>query len=68
MLPTPRRGKLVECPMLNFPLGAEMIGDQGHIENGRLIRPNAPRLGLKLTPDMEACCPFDEAAVYSCGG
>ena len=59
-------GKLVEYPMLYFPLGAEMIGDQGRIEMGRLIRPTAPGLGLTLTPEMEARYPFDETAVYSC--
>ncbi|MFB9980802.1 mandelate racemase/muconate lactonizing enzyme family protein [Mesorhizobium kowhaii] len=59
-------GKLVEYPMLYFPLGAEMIGDQGRIEGGRLIRPSAPGLGLTLTPEMEARYPFDEMAVYSC--
>ena len=59
-------GALVEYPMLAFPLGAEMIGDQGRIENGRLIRPTAPGLGVTLTPEMEARYPFDETAVYSC--
>lgn len=59
-------GKLVEYPMLAFPLGTEMIGDQGKIEGGRLIRPTAPGLGLTLTPEMEARYPFDETAVYSC--
>lgn len=59
-------GKLVEYPMLDFPLSAEMIGDQGRIEHGRLIRPTAPGLGLTLTPEMEARYPFDETAVYSC--
>jgi L-alanine-DL-glutamate epimerase-like enolase superfamily enzyme len=59
-------GMLVEYPMLDFPLGAEMIADQGRIENGRLIRPTAPGLGLTLTPEMEARYPFDETAVYSC--
>lgn len=59
-------GKLVEYPMLDFPLGAEMIGDQGRIENGRLLRPTAPGLGIILTPDMEQRYPFDETAVYSC--
>jgi L-alanine-DL-glutamate epimerase-like enolase superfamily enzyme len=59
-------GKLAEYPMLDFPLGAEMIGDQGRIENGMLLRPTAPGLGLTLTPDMEARYPFDETAVYSC--
>jgi L-alanine-DL-glutamate epimerase-like enolase superfamily enzyme len=59
-------GKLVEYPMLAFPLGAEMIGDQGRIEKGRLLRPTAPGLGLTLTPEMEARYAFDETAVYSC--
>lgn len=59
-------GKLVEYPMLAFPLGAEMIGDQGRIVAGRLLRPTAPGLGLTLTPEMEARYPFDLAAVYSC--
>ncbi|WP_282608576.1 mandelate racemase/muconate lactonizing enzyme family protein [Pelagibius sp. Alg239-R121] len=59
-------GKLVEYPMLAFPLGAEMLGDQGHIEAGRLLRPTAPGLGITLSPEIEARYPFDETAVYSC--
>ncbi len=59
-------GTLVEFPMLAFPLGAEMIGDQGRIIDGRLMRPSAPGLGLTLTPEMEARYPFDESAVYCC--
>lgn len=59
-------GKLVEFPILAFPLGEEMTGDQGRIEGGRLKRPSAPGLGLTLTPEMEARYPFDESAVYCC--
>ena len=59
-------GDLVEYPMLDFPLGAEMIGDQGQIVSGRLIRPTTPGIGVALTPEMEARYPFDPAAVYSC--
>ncbi|MCP4386027.1 MAG: mandelate racemase/muconate lactonizing enzyme family protein [Hyphomicrobiales bacterium] len=59
-------GDLVEYPMLDFRLGAEMIGDQGRIEQGRLVRPTAPGLGLTLTPEIESRYPFDETAVYSC--
>ena len=59
-------GQLVEFPMLSFPLGEEMIADQGRIVDGRLMRPTAPGLGLTLTPEMEARYPFDETAVYSC--
>ncbi|MCA3573746.1 MAG: mandelate racemase/muconate lactonizing enzyme family protein [Aestuariivirga sp.] len=59
-------GKLVEFPMLDFPLGREMMGNQARIEKGRLLRPTAPGLGLILTPDMEKRYPFDQTAVYSC--
>jgi len=59
-------GRLVEYPMLAFPLGAAMMGDQGRIENGHVIRPTAQGLGVTLTPEMEAAFPFDETAVYSC--
>lgn len=59
-------GDLVEWPMLDFPLAAEMIADQGRIANGKLLKPTAPGLGLTLSPEMEARYPFDPAAVYSC--
>ena len=49
-----------------FPLGAEMMGDQGRIVGRQPHRPTAPGLGLTLTPEMEARYPFDETAVYSC--
>ncbi len=59
-------GNLVEFPMLDFPVGAEMIAGQARIEGGHLLRPTAPGIGVTLTPDMEARYPFDESAVYSC--
>lgn len=59
-------GHLVEYPMLAFPLGAEMMGDQARIVDGKLQCPAAPGLGLTLTPEMEARHPFDPTAVYSC--
>jgi L-alanine-DL-glutamate epimerase-like enolase superfamily enzyme len=59
-------GDLVEYPMLDFPLGAEMIGDQGKIVDGQLLRPATPGIGVTLTPEMEARYPFDPSAVYSC--
>jgi L-alanine-DL-glutamate epimerase-like enolase superfamily enzyme len=59
-------GDLVEFPMLDFPLGAEMMGDQGRIANGRLVKPTAPGIGITLTPAIEARYPFDPSAVYSC--
>jgi L-alanine-DL-glutamate epimerase-like enolase superfamily enzyme len=59
-------GDLVEYPMLDFPLGAEMMADQGRIVDGRLLRPTAPGIGVTLTLEMEARYPYDETAVYSC--
>ena len=59
-------GDLVEFPMLDFPLGAEMIGDQGKIKIGRLLKPTAHGIGVTLTPEMEARYKFDDSAVYSC--
>ncbi|MBE2276079.1 MAG: mandelate racemase/muconate lactonizing enzyme family protein [Rhodobacteraceae bacterium] len=59
-------GKLVEFPMLDFPLGREMMGDNAQIVDGHLLRPEAPGLGLTLTAEMEARYSFDESAVYSC--
>ncbi len=59
-------GDLVEYPMLDFPLGAEMIGDRARIADGRLLRPMAPGIGVTLTPEMEQRYPFDPSAVYSC--
>ncbi len=59
-------GKLVEYPMLAFPLAAEMMQDQGRIVDGRVVRPSAAGIGVSLTKEMEARYPFDETAVYSC--
>jgi len=59
-------GDLVEYPMLDFPLGREMIGDSAPIRAGRLQRPDMPGLGLTLTPEIEARYPFDPTAVYCC--
>ena len=62
------KGKLVEYPMLAFPLREAMIGDQMRIEGGRLFRPTAPGIGVTLTPRIEAQFQFDRIAVYNCQG
>ena len=59
-------GKLVEFPMLTFPLGKDMAEGQCSIIGGMLSPPTAPGIGVRLTPGMEAAYPFDESAVYSC--
>ena len=59
-------GELVEYPMLDFPLAADMAGPNARIVDGRLQRPDAAGLGIALSPEMERKYPFDEKAVYSC--
>ncbi|MCY4141332.1 MAG: mandelate racemase/muconate lactonizing enzyme family protein [Rhodobacteraceae bacterium] len=59
-------GRLVEHPMLDFPLGNEMLAGQRRIRDGRLGLPEAPGIGVTLTPELEARYPFDPTAVYSC--
>ncbi|RYH11332.1 mandelate racemase/muconate lactonizing enzyme family protein [Tropicimonas sp. IMCC6043] len=59
-------GDLVEWPMLYHPLTDDMIGGRARIVDGRLLRPDAPGIGVSLTPEIEARYPFDESAVYSC--
>ena len=59
-------GKLVEFPMLTFPLGNDMVNGQYTIRDGKLFPPDLPGIGVRLTPEMEAMYPFEESAVYSC--
>ena len=59
-------GKLVEYPMLAFPLGDVLLIDSLRIENGHIICPTTPGIGIEITPEVEAQFPFDPEAVYSC--
>ncbi|MGA1645233.1 MAG: mandelate racemase/muconate lactonizing enzyme family protein [bacterium] len=59
-------GKLVEYPMLAFPLGDVLLADSLRIENGHIICPTTPGIGIEITPEVEAEFPFDPEAVYSC--
>jgi L-alanine-DL-glutamate epimerase-like enolase superfamily enzyme len=59
-------GSLVEYPMLDFPLGDEMLGESKVINNGYLLRPDGPGLGITLNDEIEEKYRFDETAVYSC--
>jgi len=59
-------GKLVEHPLLDFPLGDEMLTDRRLIRNGYLELPEGSGLGITLTPEIEERYPFDPTAVYSC--
>jgi len=59
-------GKLVEYPMLAFPLGDILLADSLRIENGHIICPTTSGIGIEITPEVEAEFPFDPEAVYSC--
>ncbi len=59
-------GKLVEYPMLAFPLGDVLLADSLRIEKGHIICPTTPGIGIEITPEVEAAFPFDPEAVYSC--
>jgi len=59
-------GKLVEYPMLAFPLGDVLLAESLRIEKGHIICPTTPGIGIEITPEVEAQFPFDPEAVYSC--
>jgi L-alanine-DL-glutamate epimerase-like enolase superfamily enzyme len=59
-------GKLVEYPMLAFPLGDILLAESLRIENGQVLCPTTPGIGIEITPEIEAKFPFDPKAVYSC--
>ena len=59
-------GNLVEFPMLDFPLGDEMLGESKAILNGFLLRPDGAGLGITFNDEIENKYRFDETAVYSC--
>ena len=60
------QGQLVEFPMLDFPLGDEMLGESKAIEKGYLLRPDGPGLGITFSEEIEEKYRFDQTAVYSC--
>ena len=60
------QGQLVELPMLDFPLGDEMLGESKAIEKGYLLRPDGPGLGITFSEEIEEKYRFDQTAVYSC--
>ena len=59
-------GKLVEYPMLAFPLGDVLLAESLRIENGQVLCPRTPGIGIEITPEIEAKFPYDPKAVYSC--
>ncbi len=61
-------GKLVEYPMLDFPVRQAMLAEPMRIDNGRLLAPRLPGIGVTLTPQIEKEYSFREETVYNCQG
>jgi L-alanine-DL-glutamate epimerase-like enolase superfamily enzyme len=52
-------GKLVEYPMLPFPLGDELLRYCLALEDGHLLCPQRPGLGIEITESAEQRYPYD---------
>ena len=57
-------GELAEWPLTRYALREAMC--DWNVGHGRLTVPDAPGLGLALTPEIEREFAFREAAVYAC--
>jgi L-alanine-DL-glutamate epimerase-like enolase superfamily enzyme len=52
--------------MIPYELEPDLFTDQRHIENGFLLRPEKPGIGITMNKIIENKYKFDENAVYSC--
>ena len=59
-------GPLVEWPMKRFPLREAMLAEPLRFEGGRLLAPQAPGLGVRLSEEIEREYAFRPDAVYRC--
>ncbi|MFJ1884820.1 mandelate racemase/muconate lactonizing enzyme family protein [Streptomyces sp. NPDC088137] len=59
-------GRLAEWPMPAYPLRSELLVEPFRIEAGHLLAPQAPGLGVRLTPQTERRYAFRGDAVYRC--
>ncbi len=59
-------GRLAEWPMPAYPLRDALLVEPLRVEQGTLLPPTAPGLGVHLTPEIEARYPFHPDAVYRC--
>jgi L-alanine-DL-glutamate epimerase-like enolase superfamily enzyme len=57
---------LAEFPMPEFALRDELLAEPLSIQNGKIMAPRTPGIGVKLTAEIERRFAFNEAAVYSC--
>ncbi|MFD7491242.1 mandelate racemase/muconate lactonizing enzyme family protein [Streptomyces sp. NPDC059832] len=59
-------GRLAEWPMPRYPLRSELLVEPFRLEDGCLLAPRAPGLGVRLTPELERRYAFRDDAVYRC--
>lgn len=59
-------GERVEWPMPAYPLRAALWAEPIMVRDGRLSLPDAPGLGARLTPQIEAAYPYRREANYRC--
>ncbi|MFJ4742527.1 mandelate racemase/muconate lactonizing enzyme family protein [Streptomyces sp. NPDC088775] len=59
-------GRLAEWPMPRYPLRSELLVEPFRLEDGCLLAPRAPGLGVRLTPETERRYAFRDDAVYRC--
>ncbi|MFF1916498.1 mandelate racemase/muconate lactonizing enzyme family protein [Streptomyces sp. NPDC058239] len=59
-------GRLAEWPMPAYPLRSALLVEPFRMETGCLLAPQAPGLGVRLTPETERRYAFRSDAVYRC--
>ncbi|GGV91996.1 mandelate racemase [Streptomyces gelaticus] len=59
-------GRLAEWPMPCYPLRSELLVEPFRLAEGRLLPPQAPGLGIRLTAETERRYAFRDDAVYRC--
>ncbi|MCX4967539.1 mandelate racemase/muconate lactonizing enzyme family protein [Streptomyces sp. NBC_00654] len=59
-------GRLAEWPLPAYSLRSELLVEPFRIEAGHLLAPQAPGLGVRLTPETERRYAFRGDAVYRC--
>ncbi|MCG9626395.1 hypothetical protein L1D34_16320 [Vibrio mediterranei] len=59
-------GSLIEYPMPYFSLRSALFDFDEYIDGGKFSLPDAPGLGIELTPDMEHAYTYEKSALYHC--
>jgi L-alanine-DL-glutamate epimerase-like enolase superfamily enzyme len=59
-------GRVTEWPMPRYELRNALVKEPWQVRDGKLILPDIPGLGVRLTPEIEKKYAFRESAVYRC--